>query len=40
MNTLAYLALLSATKEKSFIPLTPGGTVIKLFFLATNVPEK
>ncbi len=31
MNILAYLALSSATKEKSFITLTPGANVIKLF---------
>ncbi len=29
-NTLAYLASLSAMKEKSFITLTPGTNVIKL----------
>jgi hypothetical protein len=32
-NTLAYLASLSVTKEKSFITLTPGKNVIKLFIL-------
>jgi hypothetical protein len=31
-NTLAYLASSSATKKKSFITLTPGLNVIKLFF--------
>jgi hypothetical protein len=30
MNTLAYLASSSATKEKSFLTLTPGVNVIKL----------
>ncbi len=30
-NTLAYLVSLSATKGKSFITLTPGVEVIKLF---------
>jgi hypothetical protein len=30
-NTLAYLASPSATKKKSFITLTPGANVIKLF---------
>jgi hypothetical protein len=30
-NTLAYLALSSAMKEKSFITLTPGANVIKKF---------
>ena len=33
-DTLAYWASSSVTKEKSFITLTPGGDVIKLF---TNV---
>ena len=31
MNTLAYLALPSATREKSFITLTPGVKVVKAF---------
>ncbi len=31
MNTLAYLALSAAAKEKSFITLAPGVNVIKLF---------
>jgi hypothetical protein len=31
MNILAYLALSSAMKEKSFKTLTPGANVIKLF---------
>jgi hypothetical protein len=30
-NTLAYLALSSAMKKKSFITLTPGVNFIKLF---------
>jgi hypothetical protein len=30
-NTLAYLASLSATKEKSFTTLTPGANVVKIF---------
>jgi hypothetical protein len=30
MNTLAYLASSSATKEKSFITLTPGGNFINI----------
>ncbi len=36
MNTLAYLALSSATKEKSLITLTPGVSVIKLFFFISD----
>ncbi len=32
-KTLAYLALSSATKTKSFITLTPGDNFTKLFFL-------
>jgi hypothetical protein len=35
-NTLAYLASSSATKKKSFITLTPGVDVRKLFFLVTE----
>jgi hypothetical protein len=35
-NTLAYLALSSATKEKSFITLTPDVNVFKLSLFATN----
>jgi hypothetical protein len=34
-NTLAYLALLLATKKKSFITLTPDANVLKLFLFAT-----
>ncbi len=30
-NTLAYLALSTVTKEKSFITLTPGGDFINIF---------
>ncbi len=38
-NTLAYQASSSAMKEKSFITLTPGVNVIKLFFFfVANVP--
>jgi hypothetical protein len=37
MNTLAYLALSAAAKEKSFITLAPGVNVIKLFFFVTVV---
>jgi hypothetical protein len=33
-NTPAYFALSSATKETSFITLTPGVNVIKLFYLS------
>ncbi len=34
-NTLAYLASSTVMKEKSFITLTPGATVVKLVFVVT-----
>ncbi len=36
MNALAYLASSSATKEKSFITMTPSVKVIKHLFLVTD----
>ncbi len=38
-NTLAYLASPSAMKEKSFIKLTPGVRVIRLFDSFTNADD-
>jgi hypothetical protein len=35
-NTLAYLASSTVTKEKSFIRLTPGVNVLKLFSFVTD----
>ena len=35
-NTLAYLASLSVMKKKSFMALTPGVNVIKLFSFVTD----
>jgi hypothetical protein len=40
INTLAYLASLSATKEKSFITLSPGLNVSKLFLFVTDKDPK
>ncbi len=39
-NTLAYLALSSALKEKSFITLTPGVHFIKTFFFIADNEAK
>ncbi len=39
-NTVAYMASSSATKEKSFITLTPGVNVIKPFFFITDDDAK
>jgi hypothetical protein len=41
MNTLAYLALSSVMKEKSFIKLTPDVNFYKTFFsLVAEAPGK
>jgi hypothetical protein len=40
MNTLAYLALSSATKEKSFITMTLGADVMKLFEFVADEEAK
>jgi hypothetical protein len=40
MSTLAYLASSSATKEKSFITLTPDVGIRKLFFAVTDEAAK
>jgi hypothetical protein len=39
MNTLGYFASPSATKEKSFMTLTPGVNVLKLFFVVIDEEE-
>jgi hypothetical protein len=39
-NTLAYMASLSVTKEKSFITSTPGVNITKpLFYVADEVAK-
>jgi hypothetical protein len=39
-NTLAYLALLLAMKETSFIKLAPGANAEKLFSLSLMLKQK
>jgi hypothetical protein len=36
VQTLAYLALSSAMKEKSFITLTPGVNIVKFIFFVAD----
>jgi hypothetical protein len=40
MNTLAYFALSSATKEKRFITLTPGVDEMKSFFSSSMMARQ